>query len=77
MDDEMIACEDYDEKPEKNAKDIPWDKLLGVALLGAVGSALLYYVFIQLDDEKKQAVKDTVLNTIKSAVAKTAKSDMD
>lgn len=74
---EMNPYDEYEEKPERGDKDIPWDKLLGVALLGAIGSALLYYIFIQLGEEQKQAVKETVLNTIKSAVAKTARPEIE
>ncbi|MDQ7821786.1 MAG: hypothetical protein RDV48_03220 [Candidatus Eremiobacteraeota bacterium] len=47
--------------PEKRKSKVPWDRLIGVALLGALGSALIYYVFIQLDDEKKEKVKEFII----------------
>lgn len=65
---EENECLDDFEEPEEKKK-IPWDKLLGVALLGAIGSALLYYVFIQLEEEKKLAVKETIVSFGKKAIA--------
>lgn len=61
-------CNDFGEKCEK--KKIPWDKLLGVALLGAVGSAILYYVFLQMGEEQRLAIKENIVSIAKQAVAK-------
>lgn len=67
--------DDYMEKEEK--KKVPWDKLLGVALLGAVSSALLYYIFLQLGEEQKQAMKDFIVSQGKQLVAKAAHPEDD
>jgi hypothetical protein len=57
-------------KGHDDEKSIPWDKLLGVAILGAVGSALLYYVFTQLSDEMKENIKENAISFVKTNVAK-------
>ncbi|MEW6281838.1 MAG: hypothetical protein AB1758_24745 [Candidatus Eremiobacterota bacterium] len=44
------------------------EKLVGVAVLGALGSLLLYYLFHQLDSDRKEAVKSNVLATLKNQV---------
>jgi hypothetical protein len=62
---------------KKDRKAIPWDKLIGVALLGAIGSAALYYIFLQLEDEKKEYYKDTVVRFGKSWLAKQFQGESD
>ena len=71
---------DFDtfEEEKEGKKKIPWDKLLGVALIGAVSSALLYYLFLQLGDEQKLAIKETIVTQAKQYVAKIAQpKDID
>lgn len=75
MEDDMSMVHLEEEKKDK--KVIPWDKLIGVALLGALGSAVLYYIFIQLEEDKKEYYKDTVVKFGKSWLAKQFQSDPD
>ncbi len=58
------------ERRGEDERHIPWDKLLGVAILGAVGSAVLYYVFLQFPDEKREALKDSVVSFVKNNATK-------
>lgn len=57
------------ERRGEDEKHIPWDKLLGVAILGAVGSAVLYYVFIKMDVEMREKIKNQVWDYGKKAMA--------
>lgn len=47
-------------------------KLVGVALLGALGSLAIYYIYSSLSEETRQALKDNVTSAIKSNLAKLA-----
>ncbi len=44
------------------------EKLAGVALLGAVGSLLLYYLYNQLDGEKRERLRESLVTAVKSQV---------
>lgn len=44
------------------------ERLVGVAVLGAVSSLLLYYLFNQLDAERRESIKEGVMATLKSQV---------
>lgn len=50
------------------------EKLLGVAVLGAVSSLLVYYLYQQLDSEKKHALKDNLVAAVKGQVTKWSES---
>jgi hypothetical protein len=65
----MEEIMEYGKEEQKEKKIVPLHTLLGVALVGAVSSALLYYFFVQLDEEKKQNIKDWVLAQGKQVVA--------
>ncbi|MBI3926682.1 MAG: hypothetical protein HY319_14160 [Armatimonadetes bacterium] len=41
------------------------EKVLGVAIVGALGSLLVYYLFNQLDADKRDKLKDNVVNVVK------------
>lgn len=75
MEDDMSMVHSESEKRDRKA--IPWDKLIGVALLGAIGSAALYYIFIQLEEDKKEYYKDTVVKFGKSWLAKQFQHESD
>lgn len=47
-------------------------KLVGVALLGALGSLAIYYIYSSLSEETRQALKDNVTSAVKSNLAKLA-----
>lgn len=68
MEDDMSMVHSESEKRERKA--IPWDRLIGVALLGAISSAALYYIFIQLEEDKREYYKDSVVKFGKSWLAK-------
>jgi hypothetical protein len=58
------------EEENNCGKDIPLDKLLGVALLGALGSVILFYIYQQLPAETKSTVKENVIGAVKAQLAK-------
>lgn len=60
--DEMI--EDYEESNECNPYSP--NKLVGVAVAGAVGSLMLYFVYNQLDAERKEQLRNMALSSVKS-----------
>lgn len=53
---------------EGNWVDDPFTptKLLGVAVAGALGALALYYVYSQLDADKREHLKDAVLAAARS-----------
>ncbi len=44
------------------------ERLVGVAVLGAVSSLLIYYMFNQLDPERRESIKDGIMATVKNQV---------
>lgn len=44
------------------------ERLVGVAVLGAVSSLLLYYLFNQLDPDRRESIKEGMMSTLKSQV---------
>ncbi len=60
---EIFVCE------EKKV-DLPVEKLLGVALLGAIGSLMLFYLYQHLSEENKKLVKENIVDAVKAQMAK-------
>ena len=58
------------EPEEKRYLDIPFEKLLGVALLGALGSVILFYIYQQLGEDTKRNVRENVVSAVKAQLAK-------
>lgn len=56
----------------EGACEVTPQKLMGVALLGALGSLALYYIYASLSDETRQSLKDNVSAALKSNLAKLA-----
>ncbi len=44
------------------------ERLIGVAVLGAVSSLLLYYLFNQLDPERRESIKEGIVASVKGQV---------
>jgi hypothetical protein len=74
---DMEDIRDYEKDEKKEKKTVPLPTLLGVALVGAVSSALLYYFFVQLDEEKKQNIKDWVVSQGKQVVAQMTHKEIE
>lgn len=51
------------------------EKLAGVAVAGALGSLLVYYLFNQLDRDKRERVKDNLMSLAKKQLAKLGEDD--
>ena len=51
------------------------EKLAGVAVAGALGSLVLYYLFNQLDRDKRDRVKDNIVSLAKKQLAKLGEDD--
>jgi len=72
MPEKAIADEmKMESKPEeKHSNPYSFEKVFGVALLGALSAVLIYYTYNQLSDETKKVVKETIVSQVKSQVAK-------
>lgn len=44
------------------------DKLLIVAMVGAIASLALYYIYNQLSEETRQSIKDTIIRAFKNTL---------
>lgn len=44
------------------------EKLAGVAVLGALGSLLLYYLYNQLDKEKRDSLRESLMSLARGQV---------
>ena len=57
--------------PKESGSNSPYsfEKLFGVAFLGAVSGLLVYYVYNQLSDESKKLVKETIVTNVKRQIA--------
>lgn len=53
------------------------EKLVGVALAGALGSILVYYLFHQLESDKRRQVKDGVVSLVKKQLARLGEAEDD
>ncbi|MFH0802254.1 MAG: hypothetical protein V2A78_07700 [bacterium] len=58
------------EPEDKSYLDVPFEKLLGVALLGALGSVILFYVYQQLGEDMRRNVRENVISAVKAQLAK-------
>ncbi len=58
-------------EPKESGKNNPYsfEKLFGVAFLGAVSGLLVYYVYNQLSDESKKLVKETIVTNVRRQIA--------
>lgn len=58
-------------EPKESGKGNPYsfEKLFGVAFLGAVSGLLVYYVYNQLSDESKKLVKETIVTNVRRQIA--------
>ncbi|MCE1247990.1 MAG: ribosomal-processing cysteine protease Prp [Firmicutes bacterium] len=68
--DDTMAHEIETMETEMVKKSNPYtaEKVLGVALLGAATGVLLYYIYNQLGEDSKAAVKNTIVEQVKSQV---------
>ena len=58
-------------KPEHGCSD--WcslDKFIGVGIIGALGSMLLYYLYFSLSEDSRVALKEAVMSQVKSGIRK-------
>ena len=65
MSDNTASEEIKKECPEEECT-FSLNTMLGVALIGAVSSAGMYYIYTQLSKETKKALKDMVAGTVRS-----------
>ncbi|MBM3460789.1 MAG: hypothetical protein FJX76_01680 [Armatimonadetes bacterium] len=45
-------------------------KMMGVALLGALGSLTLYYIYMSLGDDTREAIKENITAALKQNLNK-------
>jgi hypothetical protein len=50
------------------------EKLFGVAFLGALSGVLIYYIYNQLGEDTRKAVKEAVITGVKGQMAKFAEN---
>jgi len=60
--------ESYENEVVERSNPYTPEKVLGVAFLGAAAGVLLYYIYNQLGEESKAAVKNTIVDQVKSQV---------
>lgn len=53
------------------------ERLVGVAILGAFGSLLAYYLYHQLDRDKRKELRETAVSLAKKQLARLGESDED
>jgi len=58
------------EKEKSDDSDFSFETMLGVALIGAVSSAALYYIYSNLSKETKASIREMILNNIKGKMEK-------
>lgn len=58
------------EKSSKGECTPGLEKVFGVALLGALGSVLVYYLYLQLGEETRDQIRHGVVSSVKSQLAK-------
>lgn len=66
-------AETTEEKRKGIISNISWDKMLGIAFLGALGSIILYVVYDNLSEETKTTVRASVVSAVKGQLAKLSK----
>lgn len=64
-------------EPEESGKNNPYsfEKLFGVAFLGAVSGLLVYYAYNQLSDESRRMVKETIITNVRRQIANLGQSE--
>lgn len=67
---ELIAS--AERRAARSTNPYTFEKLFGVAFLGALSGVLIYYVYNQLSDDARKAVKEAVVTGVKSQMAKFA-----
>lgn len=65
--------ETTEEKVKGIISNISWDKMLGIAFLGALSSVILYIVYDNLGEETKSTVRSSVVSAVKGQLAKFSK----
>ena len=66
-------AETIEEKCKGLISNISWDKMLGIAFLGALGSVILYIVYDNLGEDTKATVRTSVVSAVKNQLAKLSK----
>ena len=51
---------------QNNENEFSINTMLGVALIGAASSAVMYYIYTQLSKETKGAIREMVMGSIKN-----------
>jgi hypothetical protein len=58
------------EKEKSNDSDFSVETMLGVALIGAVTSAAMYYIYSNLSKDTKASIREMIVNSIKGKMDK-------
>ena len=71
MTEEVARGREVVEAPKKKMRKrssgpFTFEKVLGVALLGAISGVLIYYVYNHLGEDTRKAVKEAVVSGVKS-----------
>lgn len=75
---EKIVVEEMELEPvpkKKVSNPYSFEKVFGVAFLGALSAVLIYYAYNQLSDDTKKVVKETIVSQVRSQVAKFATTE--
>ena len=75
MPDEFDDLEVIDPTLKKESNPYTFEKLFGVAFLGAMSGLLVYYVYNQLSEESKKMVKETIVSNVKKQIASLGQVD--
>ncbi|MCD4784971.1 MAG: ribosomal-processing cysteine protease Prp [Candidatus Eremiobacteraeota bacterium] len=70
---DKIRVEEMEMKPapaKKVSNPYTFEKVFGVAFVGAMAAVLVYYAYNHLSDDTKKVVKETIVNQVRSQVAK-------
>jgi hypothetical protein len=68
--DDIMAnhIEAYENETGTKSNPYSLEKVLGVSLLGAAAGVLLYYIYNQMGEESRAALKNTVVDQVKTQV---------
>ncbi|HPZ08011.1 MAG TPA: hypothetical protein PL110_07850 [Candidatus Eremiobacteraeota bacterium] len=53
---------------KEGKSDFSFNTMVGVALIGAISSVTLYYIYTQLSQETKKSLRETILGSITKKV---------